>query len=67
MKKFLKAISGEKAMLIVLTILTICSVLDVITAVRMGTTIDYIPIGFLYCMMAIWAECLEEKKNKKDS
>lgn len=63
MKKFIKIISGRKAMIVALTLTTICSVLDTITSVRMGTTIDYTSMCVMFSMIAVWDACLNKENN----
>jgi len=68
MKKFVKAISGKKAMYVLLVISSIFSVLEVITSIRMGTRIAFTPMAFMFTSVALWADSLEkeEKKAKKN-
>lgn len=65
MKTFIKAITGKKAMLTMLVLVCICSVLEVITSIRMGTRIAFTPIGLIFCNLAIWADSLEKKEKKE--
>ena len=69
MKKFIKAISGKKAMMTLLVLVSICSVLEVITSIRLGTRIAFTPLGLIFSCLAVWADSLEkdEKKAKAEA
>ena len=63
MKKFIKIISGKKAMIVGLTLTTICSILDTITSVRTGTAIDYTSMCVMFSMIAVWDACLKKEND----
>ena len=63
MKNFIKAISGKKAMYVMLVLAIICSVLEVITSLRLGTRIAFTPMALVFCNLAIWADSLKKKEN----
>lgn len=67
MKKIINALTGKKAMIGCLAVVTVCEVLDVITAVRMGTKIDFATAGILYSILTVWAASLTVKTNKKEA
>lgn len=64
MKNFIKAISGKKAMYVVLVLACIASVLEVITSIRLGTRISFTPMGLIFCNLAIWADSLDKKEKE---
>lgn len=66
MKKLINALTGKKAMIGCLAVVTVCEVMEVITAVRLGTKIDFATAGVLYSVLTVWAACLTVKTNKKE-
>ena len=58
MKKFIQAVSGKKAMYVALILVSICTVLDILTSIRLGTKPDFTQITVIYCVIAAWAVCL---------
>ena len=66
-KKLVKALSGKKALYIVIALAAIASVLEIVTSIRNGTNTDW--PGMAVCWVAVcgWAVCLaeQEKKAKK--
>ena len=63
MKQFIRAISGKKALYVVIVLAAIATVLEIVTSVRKGTNTDW--QGMIVCWVAIagWAACLAEKKK----
>ena len=61
MKDLIRALSGKTALA------AVSSVLEIVTAVRNGTNIDWPGMAILWVALCGWAVCLEsgEKKNKK--
>ena len=66
MKKFLKAISGKKALYVIMALTGIGMILEIITAIRVdGYRFDFVGFGILCCCITCWAVSLEEKEKKK--
>lgn len=65
MKKFIKAISGKKALYVVLVLACVCTVLEVITSIRTGNRIDYMAICSIFIAIVAWAEALKSKEIKE--
>ena len=53
MKKFIQAVSGKKAMYVALILVSICTVLDILTSIRLGTKPDITPITVIYCVIGV--------------
>ena len=65
MKKFLKAISGKKALYVIMALTAVGIVLEIVTAIRVdGYRIDYAGMGAVCICIACWAACLENRENK---
>ena len=67
MKDLIRALSGKTALYIVMALAAVSSVLEIVTAVRNGTSIDWPGMSILWVALSGWAVCLEssEKKNKE--
>lgn len=66
MKNILKALSGKKALMVLLTASIVGSVLEIVTCVRMGTRIDFLSMTVLFTLITVWAVELEKKENKEE-
>ncbi len=65
MKKFLKAISGKKALFVVMALVIVGIVLEIITAIRVENyRIDYSGICSVCVCITCWAACLESREKK---
>ena len=64
MKNITRALTGKKAMYVVLVVAIICTVMEVVTAIRIGSAykIDYLAIVAIFSAITAWASSL----NKKD-
>ena len=69
MKKVVKALSGRKALYVVMVLALIGTVLDIVTSIRMNTRIDWAGCGAVWVALWAWAVSLEnqEKKEKKET
>lgn len=65
MKTFFKVISSKKALMVVLTLASICSVLEVITSIRTGMRIAFTPMTLMFVNIALWADALEKEEAKE--
>ncbi len=66
MKKILKAISGKKALYVMMILAGIGIALDIITAIRVdGYRCDFTAWGILCACITCWAVSLEEKEKKE--
>lgn len=66
MKNLVNALTGKKAMYIVLAITVICTILEIVTSIRIASyKVDWFAMGIIYSVITIWATCLEKKENKK--
>lgn len=65
MKNFINAISGKKAMYVMIVLALIGAVLQIITSIRLGTKNPYTAMGLIFCNLAIWADSLEKKEKKE--
>ena len=63
MKNFINKITGKKALTIITVIACICAVLEIATAIRTGTKIDFFFMGGMFTAITVWA-CEIEKKEK---
>lgn len=66
MKKFMKAISGKTALIIITTLAIICTILEIVTSIRQGTKIDWAPMAATYAAIACWASALATGKKGKE-
>lgn len=66
MKKFVNAISGKKAMMVVMVLAVIGTVMEIITSVRLSTVPDYMGMGAVWVALAAWAAALESSKKKEN-
>jgi len=64
MKNFMNAVSGKKAMVTVLIIVTLCFVLDVVTSLRQGRIANFAAISSTYAMITFWAIALSDSDKK---
>ena len=66
MEKFLKAISGKKALYVIMALTGIGMVLEIITAIRLeGYRFDFLGFGILCACITCWAVSLEQKEKKE--
>ena len=67
MKDLIRALSGKTALYIVMALAAVSSVLEIVTAVRNGTSVDWPGMAILWAALCGWAVCLEStgKKNKE--
>ncbi len=63
MKNIINRITGKKALTIVTVIACICTVLEIATAIRTGSKIDFFCMGGMFAAITVWA-CEIEKKEK---
>ena len=63
MKKFVKAISGERALYIVMVLAVLASVMEIITALRTHVNIDYQGMGAYWIALCAWATAIDNTKN----
>lgn len=63
MKNFINKITGKKALTIITVIVCICAVLEIATAIRTGSKIDFFFMGGMFTAITVWA-CEIEKKEK---
>ena len=67
MKKFVNAISGKKAMMIVMVLAAIGTVMEIVTSIRLSTVPDYMGIGSVWVALAAWNVALENMKKKENA
>ena len=66
MKKVLKAISGKKALYIIMALTAIGMVLEIIMAIRVdGYRFDFTGFGILCACITCWAVSIEENEKRK--
>ena len=63
MKNITRALTGKKALVLFTVILTICTVLDIATSIRIGTKIDFLTYGILYSVVTVWASEISKKEK----
>ncbi len=63
MKQFIQAISGKKALYVVMALAVIATVLEIVTSIRNGTNTDWQGMAVYWVAIAGWAACLAEKKK----
>ena len=68
MEKFLKAISGKKALYVIMVLTGIGMALEIITSIRIeGYRFDFVGFGILCACITCWAVSLEEKDKKENN
>ena len=65
MKKFIRVITGKKAMIVVLTLALIISVLNIVDSIRNNNAIDFALLGGMFAAIAVWADSLNKKTVSK--
>ena len=63
MKQFIQAISGKKALYVVIALAAIATVLEIVTSIRNGTNTDWRGMTIYWVAIAGWAACLAGKKK----
>lgn len=61
MKKLVRALSGKKALYVVMAIAAVASVLEIVTSVRNGTRTDWQGMAIYWVAICGWAACLAKK------
>ena len=61
MKNILKAISGKKSLYTFIILACITTVMEIMTAIRTGTTPDYQGMGIYWFALWAWAEAIKEQ------
>ncbi len=62
--KILKAISGKKALYVVMVLAVLASVMEIVTSLKNGTNIDWQGMTVYWVAIAGWAACLSEQEKK---
>ena len=63
MKKVVKALSGKKALYVIIVIAAVASILEIVTSIRNGTRTDWIGMAVYWSAICCWAVCLGEQEK----
>lgn len=63
MKNVINTLTGKKAMYTVLTVAIIGTVMEIVTAIRIGSAykIDFMAIAVIFTAITVWASSLNKK------